>query len=120
MTQQHLSLVPVFPAIASALLLACAKMPSESPGSFGQGSPPLPQMRRTPCTSRPTGTVSGSAIYRTVYSAGAWQAPTLVLQGQVGEPTLPADGSVMYFVHVLTDTAQSPVFGADVYYVERK
>jgi hypothetical protein len=59
----------------------------------------------------------GQCIYRTVYSAGTWQAPVLVLQGQVGEPTLPADGSIMYFVHVLTD---STVFGADVYFVERK
>ena len=62
----------------------------------------------------------GSAIYRTVYHLGAWQPPTLVLQGQVGEPTLPADGSVMYFVHVLTDAAPDPVFGADIYYVVRK
>jgi hypothetical protein len=43
-----------------------------------------------------------------------------VIQGQVGEPSLPADGGIMYFVHVLTDGAADPVFGADVYYVERK
>jgi hypothetical protein len=59
----------------------------------------------------------GQAIYRTVYSGGSWLAPELVIQGQVGEPTLPADGSVMYFVHVLADTA---VFGADIYFVQRK
>jgi len=62
----------------------------------------------------------GSVIYRSVYSSGAWQAPSPVIQGQVGEPTLPADGSIMYFVHVLTDTSSDPVFGADVYYVMRK
>lgn len=62
----------------------------------------------------------GSVIYRSVRSGGIWQTPTPVIQGQVGEPSLPADGSVMYFVHVLTDGAADPVFGADVYYVERK
>jgi Tol biopolymer transport system component len=59
----------------------------------------------------------GSAIYRSVRIGTAWQAPTLVIQGQVGEPALPADGSIMYFVHVLADTA---VFGADIYYCLRK
>jgi hypothetical protein len=62
----------------------------------------------------------GVAIYRTTYSAGAWQPPTLVIQGQVGEPSLPADGSILYFVHVLTDASADPVFGADVYYVMKK
>ncbi len=62
----------------------------------------------------------GTAIYRSVRSGNAWRTPTLVLQGQVGEPALPAAGNVMYFVHITTDASSDPVFGADVYYVVRK
>ncbi|MBM4062743.1 MAG: hypothetical protein FJ265_16860 [Planctomycetes bacterium] len=63
----------------------------------------------------------GSAIYRTQWTGSAWGAPVLVVQGQVGSPSLTADGSVMYFVHVLTDnTPPDPVFGADLWYVLRK
>ena len=60
----------------------------------------------------------GMAIYRAKRISGAWQAPELVIRGQVGSPSLTADGSIMYFVHVLTDnTAGDPVFDADIYYV---
>ena len=59
----------------------------------------------------------GVAIYRTHFNGSTWDAPVLVIQGQVGSPTLTADGSIMYFVHVLTDAASDPVFGADIYYM---
>ncbi len=47
-----------------------------------------------------------------------WSEPEPVVIGHVGEPALVADGSVMYFVHVLVDAAG--VFGADIWYVERR
>ena len=62
----------------------------------------------------------GSAIYRSHYNGTAWESPVLVVQGQVGSPSLTADGSIMYFVHVLTDNADDPVFGADIYYILHK
>jgi len=63
----------------------------------------------------------GMAIYRSHFDGASWEQPVLVIRGQVGSPSLTADGSVMYFVHVLTDNAPGdPVFGADIYYVTRK
>jgi hypothetical protein len=63
----------------------------------------------------------GMAIWRSHRVAGAWQEPELVIQGQVGSASLTADGSVMYFAHVLTDNDSSdPVFDSDIYYVQRK
>ncbi len=59
----------------------------------------------------------GMAIYSSIYSGGVWQTPLLVMQGQVGSPSLTSDGKTMYFVHVLTDNNSNPVFGADIYYV---
>lgn len=60
---------------------------------------------------------TGFAIYRSTYNAGNWSVPEIVIQGQCAEPSLTADGSIMYFVHILTDSAPDPVFGADIYYV---
>jgi hypothetical protein len=61
----------------------------------------------------------GTAIYRSHRGPdGRWSEPELVLKGIVGEPTLTADGRLLYFVHVLTD-AQG-VFDADIWYVERR
>lgn len=61
----------------------------------------------------------GTAIYRSKQQKdGSWGEPELVIKGIVGEPTLTADGSLLYFVHVLTDA--KGVFDADVYYVQRK
>jgi Tol biopolymer transport system component len=62
----------------------------------------------------------GSAIYRSTFSNGSWGTPVLVVQGQVGSPSLTADGITMYFVHVLTDGAPDPVFESDIYYLQRK
>jgi hypothetical protein len=62
----------------------------------------------------------GSAIYRSTFSNGSWGTPVLVVQGQVGSPSLTADGIIMYFVHVLTDGAPDPVFESDIYYLQRK
>jgi len=63
----------------------------------------------------------GSAIYSSHFNGTSWEAPVLVVQGQVGSPSLTRDGSILYFVHVLTDDdPDDPVFGADIYYVLRK
>lgn len=63
----------------------------------------------------------GVAIYSSFFNGSEWEAPNLVLQGQVGSPSLNSDGSLLYFVHVQTDnTSGDPVFGADLYYVIRK
>jgi Tol biopolymer transport system component len=45
----------------------------------------------------------GMAIYRTHKVVGGWSAPELVMSGLVGEPSLTADGQLLYFVHVLSD-----------------
>lgn len=63
----------------------------------------------------------GMAIWRSRRVAGQWQEPELVIQGQVGSASLTADGSIMYFAHVLTDADPSdPVFESDIYFVQRK
>jgi hypothetical protein len=63
----------------------------------------------------------GVAIYRSSFNGSEWETPVLVLRGQVGSPSLTADGSLLYFVHVQTDnTPGDPVFGADIYYVIHK
>lgn len=59
----------------------------------------------------------GMAIYRSVRSGDSWGVPELVIKGLVGEPSLTADGQLMYFVHVLRDADGN--FDADVWYVER-
>jgi hypothetical protein len=59
-----------------------------------------------------------AGIYRSVHDGTAWSEPEPVVTGYVGEPTLVADGSIMYFVHVLVDLAG--VFGSDIWYVRRK
>jgi len=58
-----------------------------------------------------------SSIYRSTYDGQEWRDPELMITGYVGEPTLVADGSVMYFVHVLVD--DQGVFGADIWYVQQ-
>ncbi len=63
----------------------------------------------------------GSAIYRSHFNGTTWDTPVLVVQGQVGSPSLTADGSLLYFVHVLTDnTPNDPVFESDIYYLVHK
>lgn len=59
-----------------------------------------------------------AAIYRSTHDGTSWSAPELVITGYVGEPSLVADGSVMYFVHVSVD--EEGVFGSDVWYVTRE
>jgi Tol biopolymer transport system component len=59
----------------------------------------------------------GPAIYRSIHGAEGWSSPELVIRGIVGEPSLTGDGSILYFVHVLTDA--NGVFDADVWYTLR-
>jgi len=56
-------------------------------------------------------------IYRSTFGGASWSQPELVISGYVGEPSLVADGSILYFVHVLVD--DTGVFGSDIWYVER-
>jgi len=58
-----------------------------------------------------------AAIYRSTLNGSSWSEPELVITGYVGEPSLVADGSILYFVHVLVDAAG--VFGSDIWYVRR-
>ena len=58
-----------------------------------------------------------AAIYRSTFQGASWSQPAPVITGYVGEPSLVADGSVLYFVHVLVDGAG--VFGSDIWYVRR-
>jgi hypothetical protein len=58
-----------------------------------------------------------TGIYRSTYT-DAWSQPELVVTGFVGEPTLVADGSLLYFVHVLVD--DQGVFGSDIWYLARE
>jgi len=62
----------------------------------------------------------GSAIYRSKWDdvSDEWQPIELIMQGIVGEPSITADGDLLYFVHVLTDA--EGVFDADVYYSKKK
>ncbi len=59
-----------------------------------------------------------SSIYRSTFDGQRWSEPEMVVTGYVGEPSLVADGSLMYFVHVLVD--DQDVFGSYIYYVERQ
>ncbi len=61
-----------------------------------------------------------SSIYRSTWESdlSSWSAPEMILTGYVGEPALVADGSVMYFVHVLID--DEDVFGSNIWYVTRR
>ncbi|MBN2176972.1 MAG: PD40 domain-containing protein [Demequinaceae bacterium] len=57
------------------------------------------------------------SIYRSTWDGAAWGTPEMVITGYVGEPALVADGSVLYFVHVLVD--DDGVYGSNIWYVER-
>lgn len=59
-----------------------------------------------------------SSIYRSTLNGSTWSEPEMVITGYVGEPSLVADGSIMYFVHVLVD--DDGVFGSNIWYVRRK
>lgn len=58
-----------------------------------------------------------AGIYRSTFGGAAWSPPEPVITGYVGEPSLVADGSLLYFVHVLVD--EEGVFGADIWYLRR-
>lgn len=60
----------------------------------------------------------GPAIYRSHRDGSAWSAPELVIRGIAGEPTVTADGQLLYFVHVVTH--DGVIIDADVWYCERK
>jgi len=65
----------------------------------------------------------GPAIYRTRLAGndladGPFAEPELVISGYVGEPSLVADGSILYFVQVLVD--DEGVYGSDIWCVEWK
>lgn len=59
-------------------------------------------------------------IYKTSLVSGNWTTPTIVIQSKygVGEPTLPDDGSKLYFVQFFKNTAG--VNNPDMMYVTRK
>ncbi len=59
----------------------------------------------------------GSAIYRSTRSGDSWGDPEPVITGIVGEPSVTADGRLLYFVHVLTDSAG--IFDADIWYAAK-
>lgn len=59
----------------------------------------------------------GMAIYRSARSGEAWGAPELVIAGLAGEPSLTADGRLLYFVHILSDAGGN--FDSDVWYCRR-
>lgn len=60
----------------------------------------------------------GTAIYRSVRTGATWGTPELMIRGICGEPSLTADGQLLYFVHVLMDGGG--IFDADVYYCTRQ
>jgi len=59
-----------------------------------------------------------SAIFVSHKGDDSWGTPEQIVTGYVGEPTLTADGAILYFVHVLVDS--QGVFGADIWYVKRE
>ena len=59
----------------------------------------------------------GMAIYRSVRAGSAWSAPELVIRGLAGEPSLTADGQLLYFVHVLSNAGGN--YDADVWFCRR-
>jgi hypothetical protein len=59
-----------------------------------------------------------SAIYRSTFGLAGWSIPEMVVTGYVGEPSLTADGSLLYFVHVLVD--DEGVFGSNIWYVKQE
>lgn len=58
-----------------------------------------------------------ATIYRSTFADGAWSEPEVVVTGYVGEPSLVADGSVLYFVQVLID--DKGIYGSNIWYTER-
>lgn len=58
-----------------------------------------------------------NGIYRSVLVNGSFGEPEPIITGYVGEPTLVADGTILYFVHVLVD--DNGVFGSDIWYVAK-
>lgn len=59
----------------------------------------------------------GVAIYRCHSIGTGWSAPELVISGVVGEPSLTADGQLLYFVHALSDASGN--FDTDVWVSRR-
>jgi hypothetical protein len=59
----------------------------------------------------------GMAIYRSVRAGSTWSAPELAIRGLVGEPSLTADGQLLYFVHVLSNAGGN--YDADVWCCQR-
>ena len=57
------------------------------------------------------------SIYRSTYDGVSWSNPKMLITGYVGEPSIIADGTIMYFVHVLID--DEDVFGSNIWYVRR-
>ena len=63
----------------------------------------------------------GPAIYKsTRNSDNSWTTPTIVMYSKigVGEPTLTADGSRLFFVQLFKDE-ESNAYNSDIFYVER-
>lgn len=60
----------------------------------------------------------GTAIYRSHRIDSVWSAPELVIRGIAGEPSLAADGQLLYFVHVVVHDGD--IIDADVWYCQRQ
>ncbi len=58
-----------------------------------------------------------SSIYRSIYNGTNWSEPEMIITGYVGEPSLTADGKLLYFVHVLVD--DEGVFGSNIWYIKK-
>lgn len=59
----------------------------------------------------------GMAIYRSVRVGDVWGAPELVIRGLCGEPSLTADGQLLYFVHIRSDSLGN--YDSDVWLCRR-
>lgn len=65
--------------------------------------------------------IVGPAIYKSTRTLdNSWTNPQVVIYSKigVGEPTMPLDGSRLYFVQLLQDR-ESKTYNSDIFYVER-
>jgi flagellin-like protein len=62
--------------------------------------------------------IAGPAIFKSIKQNGEWGNPEVVVSGFVGEPTLTADKSKLYFVHIFREGEE--LLDADIYVAEKK
>ncbi len=63
--------------------------------------------------------IPGPAIFMSTLSSGKWSSPEPVVTGFVGEPTLTADESELWFVHITLDQSNQ-LIDADICFTEAK